>query len=359
MQQQANSETNSAGSEMHAESVFLPDFCSIRWVFAVVLSAELLAVILSLAALKEGDDFLQELSLISLMTQWITLLTAALLCLCKTQLQRLPSHLALLSAWGLLMLVSLLIGGVPLWLDETLLPGLTPRPALLLLKTQGIAAIVGLVAVHYLYLLARWKQQTVAENSARLQALNSRIRPHFLFNSMNSIASLTRTDPGKAEELVENLADLFRASLGSVERTSSLAEELELARQYLSIEGLRLADRLRVTWDLEGLPEHALLPPLTLQPLLENAVYHGIEPAAGGGAIIITGRYRKHRLNLSIRNSLPQHAQPTHREGNRLALENIRQRLSGLYDDAASLTESRVDGDYQVRIVIPYPWCRT
>jgi two-component system sensor histidine kinase AlgZ len=226
---------------------------------------------------------------------------------------------------------------------------------ILLLKPLSIAAILGLVVLHYLYLLYRWKQQIAAENTARMQALNSRIRPHFLFNSMNTIASLTRTDPLKAEEMVENLADLFRVSLGEVHRQSTLGRELELARQYLSIENQRLGERLNVVWDLEGMPESATLPPLTLQPLLENAVYHGIEPAAGGGTIVITGRYRKKRLNLSIRNTLPNAPQSTHRKGNKLALENIRQRLKGLYDEAASLTESRIDGDHQVRIVIPYP----
>jgi two-component system sensor histidine kinase AlgZ len=173
---------------------------------------------------------------------------------------------------------------------------------------------------------------------------------------MNTIASLTRSDPLKAEEVVENLADLFRVSLGDVQRQSTLGRELELARQYLSIERLRLGDRLQVEWEVEGIPESALLPPLTLQPLLENAVYHGIEPSTTGGSIRISGRYRKKRVNLSIRNTLPETPRKTHRQGNRLAVENIRQRLMGMYDQAAKLTESRIEGEYQVRIVVPHPW---
>ncbi len=356
MLQSGKKESNHSQGEKEHSAIFLPNFCSIRSVFVVVLSAQLLAVILSLASVDALSDFLQELSLISLLTQWIGLMTAALLCLFRGILYRFGNRVAALLAWGLLMLVTLLVGVMSVWLNgQAIWPLVNDQTFILLLKPLSIAAIVGLVVLHYLYLLYRWKQQIAAENTARMQALNSRIRPHFLFNSMNTIASLTRTDPLKAEEMVENLADLFRVSLGEVDRQSTLGQELELARQYLSIENQRLGERLNVVWDLVGMPESATLPPLTLQPLLENAVYHGIEPAAGGGTIVITGRYRKKRLNLSIRNTLPNAPQSTHRKGNKLALENIRQRLKGLYDEAASLTESRIDGDHQVRIVVPYP----
>ncbi|MDJ0806246.1 MAG: histidine kinase [Gammaproteobacteria bacterium] len=335
----------------------MPNFCAIKVVFAVVFSAELLAVVLSLASVEDPGVFLLELSLVSLMIQWIALTSTALLCLMKNHLQRLPYHIAAMLAWGLLVMIALLVGLMSLWLNEqTPLSLVTDQPVLLLMKTTGIAAIVGLVVLHYLYLLYRWKQQAAAKNAARLQALNSRIRPHFLFNSMNTIASLTRTDPVKAEEVVENLADLFRVSLAAVDRQATLGEELELARQYLSIEKQRLGDRLQVVWDLQAMPESALMPPLVLQPLLENAVYHGVEPAVQGGKIVITGRYRKKRVNISIRNSLPQNSPPAERKGNRLAMENIRLRFSSLYEEEASLVESRIEGEYQVRIVIPHPW---
>jgi two-component system sensor histidine kinase AlgZ len=220
----------------------------------------------------------------------------------------------------------------------------------------GIAAIVGLVVLHYLYLQYLWQRQTEAENSARLQALHSRIRPHFLFNSMNTIASLTRSDPALAERVVEDLADLFRVALGDAVKPSTLSRELSLARQYLSIEKLRLGDRLQVEWDLEVLPDEAMMPPMILQPLLENAVYHGIEPAAQGGKIVISGCYRRRRINLSIRNSLPPDGETSHRQGNQLAMDNIRARLAGIFEMEASLTESHVDGEYQVRLVFPHPW---
>jgi two-component system sensor histidine kinase AlgZ len=174
---------------------------------------------------------------------------------------------------------------------------------------------------------------------------------------MNTIASLTRSDPRLAEEVVEDLADLFRVSLGDAARPSTLGQELALARQYLSIEHYRLADRLDVVWSLdEDLPEKASMPPMILQPLLENAVYHGIEPAPNGGRVTISGHYRRKRLNLSIRNTLPEAHQTSQRQGNQLAMENIRARLAGVYDLEASLTEAIVDGEFQVRLVIPHPW---
>jgi two-component system sensor histidine kinase AlgZ len=226
----------------------------------------------------------------------------------------------------------------------------------LLPRALTVSVIVGWLLLHYLQLQYRWRQQLEAENEARLQALQSRIRPHFLFNSMNTIASLTRSNPALAEEVVEDLADLFRVSLGDATRHSTLGRELELAREYLNIERHRLGQRLQVEWDLQALPLDAVLPPLMLQPLLENAIYHGIEPAAAGGVIHISGRYRRGRVNLGIRNTIPEPGQNGHRQGNRLALENIRERLGGLFGRQANLTESRVEGQHQVRLVIPHPW---
>jgi two-component system sensor histidine kinase AlgZ len=190
--------------------------------------------------------------------------------------------------------------------------------------------------------------------NARGKTLQARIRPHFLFNSMNTIASLTRTDPALAEEVVQDLADLFRASLDTEAGTATLSEELALVRRYLNIERQRLGARMQVDWDLEDIPGEARLPPLILQPLVENAVYHGIEPATQPGRIHIVGRYRRGIINLSIRNSVPDTAAPP-RPGNRIAVENVLQRLAALYPGTARLTQTRVDGDYLVRLTIPYP----
>ncbi|MCU7907144.1 MAG: sensor histidine kinase [Candidatus Thiodiazotropha sp. (ex Epidulcina cf. delphinae)] len=337
--------------------VFLPNFCAIRAVFAVVVIGELLAILLTLAAVERLADFFDALSPISLLVQWIGLCSAGLLCLLREHLCRVGNQWAGLVAFLVLIGMTLLVLFLVAWLDSGLaLAALPEDPDGLLWRSLGVSAIVGVLVLHYLYLQHLWRRQEEAENSARLQALYSRIRPHFLFNSMNTIASLTRSDPKLAEEVVEDLADLFRVSLGDAGRPSTLGRELELAHQYLSIERYRLGERLTLVWDLNDLPEQAMIPPLILQPLLENAVYHGIEPAADGGTITITGYYRRKRINLSIRNTLPGAGESSHRQGNRLALENIRARLAGVFDMEASLTESNVEGDHQVRLVIPHPW---
>jgi two-component system sensor histidine kinase AlgZ len=335
---------------------FLPDFCAIRSVFAVVVTAELLAILVSLVAVDNLQDFLEQLSLISLLIQWVTLTTAGLLCLLKKSLRRLRNRLTGLIAFLLLLVMTALLCLLTGWLDSSLGLGLLPPGQGLLLRALAIAVITGLVVLHYLYLQYLWRRQAEAENSARLQALHSRIRPHFLFNSMNTIASLTRSDPALAERVVEDLADLFRVSLGNAAKPSTLDRELSLARQYLSIEEVRLGDRLQVEWELEALPDEVMMPPMILQPLLENAVYHGIEPAAQGGKIVIGGCYRRRRINLSIRNSLPPEGETSRRRSNQLAMDNIRARLAGIFGMEASLSESYVDEEYQVRLAFPHPW---
>ena len=156
-----------------------------------------------------------------------------------------------------------------------------------------------------------------------------------------------------------DLADLFRASLATEAGNTSLAEELELVRRYLNIEDQRLAERLRVEWDLQDLPSAARLPTLILQPLVENAVYHGIEPAAGPGLVRIVGRYRRGMVNLSVRNTLPDPAAAgsgSARTGSHMALDNVSQRMAAMFAGTALVSRSRVDGDYLVRLAFPYPW---
>lgn len=339
--------------------LFLPSFCAIRAVFAVVVIGELLAILLTLAAVERLQDFLAQLSAISLVVQWVGLSSAGLLCVLRNALNKIGNWWAGFVAFMLLISMTLVIFGLIFWLDVGLEAALRRSGSDisdLLLRATGISAIVGVLVLHYLYLQHLWRCQEEAENSARLQALHSRIRPHFLFNSMNTIASLTRSDPNLAEEVVLDLADLFRESLGDAGRSSTLGKELALARQYLSIEHFRLGERLEVEWVLDSLPEKAMIPPLILQPLLENAVYHGIEPSPSGGKITISGHYRRKRINLSIRNTLPDANEKSQRQGNRLAMENIRARLAGVFDLEASLTESIVEGEHQVRLVFPHPW---
>jgi two-component system sensor histidine kinase AlgZ len=345
--------TTGSGPREKSDS-FLPNFCAIRTVFAVVITAELLAIVLALVSGATLSRFVEYLSVYSLFIQWVVLVGSGVLCLLRRRLQRLSDGAVGLVVWLLLILITAVVGELSLFiLDYVLGPG---GHFFFLLRNLGIAAIVMALLLRYLYLQGLWRRQVVAESQARFQALQSRIRPHFLFNSMNTIASLTRTQPEMAEEVVHDLADLFRATLADAGRLSDLGRELELARGYLRIEEQRLGERLRVEWDLEGVPLEAAVPGLILQPLLENAVYHGIEPATEPGTIYVVGRYRRHRVNLSIRNTLPQGGGAVRREGNRLALENIRQRLEAVFGEDAGLVVSEVDGEHQVRVFFPHPW---
>jgi len=336
---------------------FLPDFCEITMVFWVVLGAQMLAFVLVLAAGWQEGQLWEQVSLVSLYVQWIALASAGILCLARGFLARRSDWAAGAVSWLVMMGLAALGSEIAHLLGDAG-PGF---PALqgggraeLLTRSLGVTGIVGAALLRYLYLHDQWRRQQVARAEARFEALQARIRPHFLFNSMNTVASLTRSDPERAEWVVLNLADLFRAALSDPDGGSSLGRELELTRQYLEVEQVRLGERLRVEWDLESLPEDAPLPLLVIQPLVENAVYHGIEPAAEPGVIRIAGRHRNGRVNLSIRNSLPRTPPGTHRKGNRIALENVRQRLQALYPDQAVLALGQVDEEFQVRVVFPW-----
>jgi two-component system sensor histidine kinase AlgZ len=344
--------------EPQALQGFLPDFCRIPLVFGILLTGQLLAIVLVFASSGPIAVFWERLGPLSLYIQIIALGGAALLCLLRGLLSRLEDRLSAIVAWLMLLAVTALVAGG----THLVVPGfgsaLFPVDGMtgLMVRSLGVSAIVSAMLLRYLYLHRLWRRQVEAEANARFQTLQARIRPHFLFNSINTIANLTREDPDLAEELLQDLADLFRASLGK-ERATTLADELELSRLYLHIERQRLGERLDIEWDLEELPEEAELPPLTLQPLLENAVYHGVQPARSPRPIRISGRYRRGRINLSIRNGLPENPRTSDRtQGNRMAMDNVRQRLAAMYPGSSQLIESRIEGDYQVRLVFPYPW---
>jgi two-component system sensor histidine kinase AlgZ len=194
---------------------------------------------------------------------------------------------------------------------------------------------------------------TPARHEARLQALQARIRPHFLFNTINAVLSIVRADPKRAETALENMADLFRMAMAEKYDLVALDKEVDLAQQYLDIESLRLGARLKVQWDIEGMPHDALIPPLILQPLLENAVYHGIEPLLQGGTIEVRLYLERNELNLEVRNPAQSNA-AAHGNGHHMALSNIRERLALLFDVEAQYQVERDAEHYRVHIIIPY-----
>jgi two-component system sensor histidine kinase AlgZ len=185
-----------------------------------------------------------------------------------------------------------------------------------------------------------------------LQALQTRIRPHFLFNSINAVLGIVRSEPKRAEAALEDMADLFRMAMSDNRELVALQREIELSRRYLALEQLRLGARLKVDWQIGEVPNDALIPPLMLQPLLENAVYHGIEPMQDGGEIVIRLYRSGKELHLDVYN--PCQAQGTRHNGNKMALLNIRERLALQFDLEAEYRVETGAGYYRVHIVIPY-----
>jgi two-component system sensor histidine kinase AlgZ len=338
------------------ENCFLPSFCAARVVFAVVVIAELLAFVLTLVSPGVLDDPWGNLGLISVFMQWVALASAALLCLSRPLLSRMGNTAAAIISYLLVLLVTALVSELAFWLmiRSTLFPDLaSDQHATFLLRNLAISTVVAAVVLRYLYVQFQWRQQVKTEARARIQALQARIRPHFLFNSMNTIAALTRSEPATAEAAVEDLSDLFRAALNNSDDQTTLDDELTLARRYLNIEALRLGARLAVTWELEGIPLDVRVPPLILQPLLENAIYHGIEPLPQGGIIRVAGTASKRSLCIEISNPLPDPGRQRQQTGHRIAQENIRQRLQIAYGGGADLQTSATEGGYTVKLQLP------
>jgi len=209
-----------------------------------------------------------------------------------------------------------------------------------------------LAALLLVYFKLRAMSLSTALHDARLQALQARIRPHFLFNSINAVLSIVRADPKRAESALEDMADLFRMAMADSHELVPLRREIELSRQYLSLEKLRLGERLRENWQIDEAVNEALVPPLMLQPLLENAVYHGIEPLAEGGKIDVTLLRTGNELHMEVRN--PCHSQQGEHNGNKMALENIRERLALQFDVEAKYTVESGNDFYRVHIQLPF-----
>ena len=223
------------------------------------------------------------------------------------------------------------------------------RPSVVASVLTGAATALGF----FVWLRQRAGQEAPAAVAARLAELQARIRPHFLFNALNSAIVLVRVDPARAEDVLENLSELFRVALegGGRHAVATLAEEIELARRYLEIERVRFGDRLQVQWDLDARANDARLPPLLLQPLVENAVRHGIEPLPGGGIVRVRTRRRAGEVLIEVRNPMP--AGPPRSDGHGVALRNVRERLRLLHDLAADFKSGVDDGQYVVRITVP------
>ncbi len=345
---------------------FIPDLCNVQAVFLLVLVGELLAVVLSVNRVGLHHFSWQDFATVSLFVQWTVLLSAAGLCQLRARLSHWArAHAAAISyAWVLAVTAGVSVCAQ--WLFGVMLSGGQWRfDVWALLDNLLISAVLAGIALRYFYLAQELRQRQRAELEARIQALQSRIRPHFLFNSMNSIASLIGSDAKAAEAAVEDLATLFRATLSQMSTQVPLDDELDLCRRYLRIEQLRLGARLQIDWQLDDLPGVLPIPSLSLQPLLENAIYHGIQVLPQGGRIQVRGEYHDGEIAIEVRNPLPpahamrngdvrgssgSHGNSGGQKGNQMALDNIARRLQALYGEGAGVSSEQRDGEYIARL---------
>jgi two-component system sensor histidine kinase AlgZ len=316
------------------------DACQVGVVLRAVLFVEAVAGVIAMFGATTFFDWVTHLALLTGGALPATLVWLIVACSLKKVLARLGSvgqqmagvalgAVAGLYACGVLVMVGLLESA----------PWLASAFSGALLSAVLVAALV-----------ARARAITPAATAARLSELQSRIRPHFLFNTLNSAIALVRAEPAKAEALLEDLSDLFRHALMDQGDSVTLADEIALAQAYLAIEQVRFGERLQVQWVLDPAANGAKLPPLLLQPLVENAVCHGVEPSDSGAEVKISTQLRGSVVIIKVTNTVPA-GQGVQGQG--LALRNVRERLSLLHDVQSQFRCGLKNGVYQVRMEVP------
>lgn len=337
------------------DAVPIPDFCRARALLNLAMLMQLFAIVMSLAASPADALVLERLLLTSLYLHWHGLAGAAVLCLARRRISRLVRpQVTFAACWLLLLITALLVSDIAYELARALLhESLAPAEPrrVFVLRHLLIAAIVSLLLLRWFWLQHQWRIHLRAESEARIQALQARIRPHFLFNALNSLAELIATRPAVAEEMVEDLAELFRVSLGAGSRLVPLSEEIDLVRRYMRIEQTRLGPRLGLEFDIPAELMALEIPQLTIQPLVENAVYHGAARRPGTATIQVRARADGGDIVIEVVNPLPPEG-PEHR-GTQQAVANIAERLRLLYGDRARLQLFAGEGVFTARLRLP------
>ncbi len=341
----------------HEQQYFLPNFCRGEMVASVAVIAQLLALVITLITRRIFRNVFVDFLMISLFVQWIALASAGTLCVARNYLRTLPDRRALALAYGLLLGVTVVVSEMALWVAAA--AGLIDRAHsqwYLYFHTQNfaISAIVNALALRYFLAKHELQHRTLSEARARIEALQSRFRPTFLFNSMNMIASLTRSAPLKAESAIEDMADVVRVMLGDAQTLVPVRNEIEVTKKYLNLEMLRLEDRLRVEWDVGSFPRKAVMPMLSLQPLLEHIILCGVEPSPVGGALKIKMWEENERLQIEIGMMLSLAAAAARPQPEQEAvLNNMRQRLETYYGDGAELVVTKDKNLYLIKANFP------
>ena len=319
-----------------------PNFQNLGIQLRILLIVNILATMAAILLSDNLSDFLPLLAQLSALVQPVLLLSMLGLYLLQ------PLIIKLKYWQGVVIIIGLEIGLT--WLVFSFINQLlTFSNATDIFRACLLTAMVAAIVLYYFNLQTRAYSPAIAE--ARLQALQARIRPHFLFNSINAVLSLIRSQPKRAETALEDMADLFRVLMSENRDLVPLAEEISLCQKYLDLEKLRLEDRLKISWQIDDMPNNAMIPPLILQPLLENSVYHGIEPLPEGGEIIVHIYTKLKELHISISN--PYAAQNDKHAGNKMAMKNIKERLKLHFDLESSFKSESKNNRYVVQIRIP------
>jgi len=332
---------------------YLPNLCAHEALLRVVLAAELLAMVLALVVTTDLRGFFVSLGLYSLFVLWVTLASIFTLCFVSRLLSKPTvfnaSVIVLTTVTGFTLLASML--GLLLFNNNDDALG----SILFIFKNLVISLVITVVVLRYFYIHGQWEETVEADSAAKYDALQARMRPHFLFNSLNTIAHLVHIDPNKAEAALLDLADIMRLTLDKRSRIA-LKEELELTLAYLRMESLRLGEKrlhIKLDMDQNSLPLDMDIPPFLLQPLVENAVYHGIQPRQDGGLLTVSLYDAGTTLEVCVTNPLPPSGMSTHTKGNHIAQENMVNRLHLAYGDRANLKIQKNVQQYRVSFSIP------
>lgn len=334
---------------------FLPNFCRGPIVGHVVVVAQFLAVAITVIIPPLTQHVFLDLFLVSLFVQWIALASISTLCVAGPFLNSLPERRALTMAYLLLLCVTWLVGECALWVLSEFHIIASMHPSwyrFFHVQNLTVSAIVNALVLRYLMARHQLQIQTRSVERARAEILRQKIRPHFLFNSMNIIASLTRRAPAKAEAAIEDMSDLFRVMLDDDNDLWSVHNEISIARKYLKLERLRLDRRLKVSWKTQGVPRSARTPVLILQLLLEHVVHNAVEQMSDTGVILITVQFDE-PSDLVIELTAPYPDAVSDDIVDTAGLENIRLRLNDHFADRALMVVNSGNGRIFVRITHP------
>ena len=336
---------------------FLPNLCSFKAILRVAIAAEVLAMVLALASAADTyQASILKLIMTSIFVQWVVISSTISLCFYNKLAGPQDILRTSIVSTSIVVFFTICASVLTIMADSYQKVGEifywdTP----FVLRNIFISVVITLFALRYFYIQNERDEHLRADTGAKYDALQSRMRPHFLFNSLNSIAMLVHQDADQAEEAILDLADIFRTTLDKRNRIP-LREELDVTLRYLRMEGLRLGKRrLNIVWDMDRntLPFDMEIPPLLLQPLAENAIYHGIQPREEGGTLGISLYDAGDRLDIVITNPVPPEGTNSHQKGNHIAQENLKNRLKLAYGSRANLQIKRSRHQYRVSFSIP------